>query len=103
MVEPKTFGSFHHRYVVRAFEQTIPNCCKARAPPELERGSTHEILKLLAECSFGQATVGGEIGDRHPPAHILPNIINRLSEGVRDRRTTSGSATIKNIRLTHGS
>jgi len=50
-----------------------------------------------------QAAMGGEIGNRHPPAHVSPNVFHRLSEGVRDRRTASGSATIKNSRLTHGS
>src|ERR1700722_19561110 len=103
MAEPETCGGIHDGDVVRALEQMIVNCRQTRVPPELERGCTHEILKLLAECSLGQAAMGGEIGNRHPPAHVSPNVFHRLSEGVRDRRTASGSATIKNSRLTHGS
>src|SRR6516165_8739843 len=58
---------------------------------------------MLAKCSFGHAAIRDEIGYGDPSTRILPDVVDRLSQVVRQRPATRYPATIELIQQFHGS
>ena len=85
MGEAKAHGDFGDGDVARALEQFFPGRRQAEPPPILKWGNGQERVKMIAQCSFGHATMSGKVGHRNFPITPLSDEFDRFLEVVRDR------------------